>query len=374
MRAPRVLFFIPGLNVGGAERHMVDLRVRLDRLGFDTHLLVYGPRRSAAILEHPGARDPVLLDLRGMSDPLGWLRVRAELRRTAPDVIVAINQTPLVVATVTRLLGGTSARIACIFHSTLLRRNEARRVFLFRLACRLAEALVFVSANQKRYWVGRGLACRAMPVILNGVDFARFEHGDRGAMRAPLGFAADDTVAGLVAAFRPEKDHAIFLQALALLHRKGRPVKGLLVGDGPTRAQCERLADDLGLRDHVVFAGEQADVRAYMAACDVGVLCSSLVETFSLSAIEYLAMGVPMVMSRVGGATEIVSDGVNGFLFDPGKVGDFADKLERACEPDMRARLAGAARASIAHLSIEDMVAHYADLLGTLAGEGRTRR
>lgn len=371
MTGPRVLFFVPGLNVGGAERHATDLRVRLEARGFETQLLVFGRRRSEVILAHPGARDAVLLDLRGMSDPRGWWRLRAQLRRTRPDVVVAVNQTPLIAAVAVRLLGGLPARIACVFHSTVLLRKEERRVALFRWASRFAEALVFVSANQKRHWTGRGLRCARMPVILNGVDLDRFDRAgqDRAAARASLGLGEHAVVAGLVATFRPEKDHATFLRALALLRDRGCAMKGLLVGDGPTRDACERLADRLGLRDLVVFAGERADVRPAMAACDVGVLCSVAVETFSLSAIEFLAMGVPMVMSRVGGASEIVEEGVNGLMFEPGDVEGLARALETAAAD--RARLAAAARSSVGHLSVEAMVERYVDLLRSLVRDKR---
>lgn len=367
-RAIRILFFVPGLAMGGAERHTVELRSALDACGFETHLLVFGRRRSPTILEHPGARDAVLLDLRGMSSVTGWRRVRSAIGGIAPDIIVAVNQTPLIVSAVMRACGVTHAKIMCIFHSTTLRANEARRVVLFRWAARVADALVFVSQTQKTYWSARGLTGKRMPVILNGIDMQRFDGQGLGrpAVRAALGCGDGDLAVGLVATFRPEKDHPTFLRAIARLRRRGDIVKAVLVGDGPTRPACERLVEELGIQDDVVFVGEQADVRPYMAACDVGVLCSTHVETFSLAAIEFLALGVPMLMSRIGGATEIVSEGVNGHLFGPGEVEELATHLHALAEPIVRRRLASSARASVAHLTTERMVSHYVDLLRIL--------
>lgn len=369
MTKPTILFLIPGLNVGGAERHTLDLRVSLEQRGFPTALVVHGRRRSATLLAHPGARDAVLLDLKGMSDPVGWLRVRAEVRRHRPDVIVGINQMPLVVAVTTRLMRGTSAKVVCIFHTTVLRENELNRFFLFRWALRLADALDFVSANQKAYWRQHGLSCPRMPVILNGIDATRFgsANQDRDAMRARFSFAAEDIVIGLVAAFRPEKNHELLISALLALQGRGRTFKLLFVGDGPTRPKNEKRLSELGLADLVVFAGEQSDVRAYMSACDLGVLCSNAVETFSLAAIEFLAVGVPMIMSRVGGATEIIQNEVNGFLVEAGSAADLADKIEAATEPEVLPRLRSAARASVSHLSSDAMAAKYSDLLEQLS-------
>ena len=358
------MFIVPGLPIGGAERHTVDLRARLDRLGFTTHLLVHGPRRSPSMLAHPGAANATFLDLKGMSDIRGWFQVRAALKRARPDVIVAVNQTPLIVAAFIRLLGGVRSRVFCIFHTTLLRKNEKRMFFLFRWALRVSDVLVFVSQNQSQYWKARGLKCREDAVVLNGIDidYFRLDPRERQERRRSLWFEDRDIVVGLSATFRVEKSHETLIKALASTTRRGLPIKLLLIGDGPTKGSIEDMVREAGLGESVVFVGEMSDVRPFLAACDVGVLCSVAVETFSLSALEFLAMGVPMIMSRIGGATEIVTDGENGFLFEAGDVDGLAEKLALICDRATLDRLSENARPSVERLAIGNMVENYAKL------------
>jgi glycosyltransferase involved in cell wall biosynthesis len=362
---PRILFFIPGLNVGGAERHTIGLREQLADRGIPSSLLVHGPRRSPAIVERSGAKGVVQLDIKGMSDLRGWFRVYRAIRQFSPEVIVAVNQTPLIVAVVVRLLGGTRARIACVFHTTILRESERKRFFLFRWAVNLADLLIYVSANQMAYWKDRKLKCKKQVVILNGIDFSYFNPSlaERVATRRQLGFDEADIVIGMVAAFRPEKKHEHLIEAIKALRDQGLPVKALLVGEGSTLAPTKALVDHLSIGEFVVFAGEHRDVRPYINACDAGILCSNAVETFSLSALEFLALGVPMLMSRIGGASEIVTDGVNGFLFDPDNVSDLTAKIRSIIDPALRARLAASARQSIKELSLDNMTRQYVEIL-----------
>ncbi len=348
------------------------VRDQLRKRGFDTTLLVYGPLRSEVILRLPGAESPIGLGRNGMSDLMGWGVVWRELRRQDADVIFAINQTPAIVSALLRLAGGTRARIACVFHTTLLSRTEETRLPLFKMAARLLDAMVYVSVNQKRYWEGRGLRSRRNLAIVNGVDVSHYASyaEDNAEPKRKLGFEPSDVVFGLVAAFRPEKNHGQLVEAAARLRQEGIRAKVLFVGDGPTRADTQAKAAALGLAEHVVFAGEQSDVRPWIAAADAGVLCSTSVETFSLAALEVLASGVPMIMSNIGGASEIVEDGVNGYLFEAGNTEQLVERLRTIAAAETRQRMRRAARPSVERYNVDRMIAAYESLALELAAEG----
>src|ERR1700722_4651092 len=123
-----------------------------------------------------------------------------------------------------------------------------------------------------------------------------------------LGFEPGDYVIGLCAHFRPQKNHCQLIDAIRILRSRGYPAKALLVGSGPTQSLVEQYAKKSGLLEHIVFAGLQQDVRPYTSVFDVGVLCS-LYEAAPLATLEMMAMGLPVVVSNVGGAAEIVRDG-----------------------------------------------------------------
>lgn len=371
----KVLFLLSGLSVGGAERHTVTVRAALARRGIPTSLIAVGARRSEVIASLPGAEDAEQLNVKGMSSLSGWITLWRALRRSDATVIVCVNQAPLVSAAFLRLVLGTRAKIVCVFHTTVLRPSDRLRLPLFRIGTGLADALVYVSRNQSAYWRARRLWCRRQAVIQNGIDLDRFraDPAARAATRQRLGIADDEILVGLVAAFRPEKNHAQLLQVVREARDRGARTKVLFVGDGETRPATERLVNALGLDQVVIFAGERSDVRPWMSACDCGVLCSDAVETFSLAAIEFLASGVPMLMSDIGGASEIVDHGTNGFLFEVGNAQDFTDCLLKAADPVIRERLRAHAARSVQCFSEERMIDAYVSLLQAVSAGSRPR-
>jgi glycosyltransferase involved in cell wall biosynthesis len=144
----------------------------------------------------------------------------------------------------------------------------------------------------------------------------------------------------------PAKDLGVLLRALVAV-----PDATLtLVGDGADRPSLEALASELGVTARVRFLGARPrkEVLGLMAAADAVVLTSAW-ENFPHGLVEALAMGTPVVATRVGGVPEIVADGENGLLVPPGDPAAFADAVNRLLEgAELRARLAGAAAASVA--------------------------
>ena len=172
-----------------------------------------------------------------------------------------------------------------------------------------------------------------------------------------------------MAGLRRENNHVELIRAGGQLLARGARPTLLIVGDGETRAQIEQEARAVGVQDHVVFTGVQHDVRPYVVACDVCVLCSST-ETFSLATLEILALGTPMVSSRVGAQEDIITPGVNGLLYRSGDVDALADALWRMREPGLRDAMAQAARPSVLRYGVEPMVDRYEALMRGLAGRG----
>lgn len=144
----------------------------------------------------------------------------------------------------------------------------------------------------------------------------------------------------------------------------------ILVGDGPDRAWLEGLARDSGAADRIVFRGSLArrDALAVVAGSEAALLTSAW-ENFPHSAVEALAVGVPVVSTAVGGVPEIVHDGVNGLLVPVGDVEAVAGAIDRILlEPGLRERLVAGSRASIAELSVDRV---YGRLEAVLEGVAR---
>jgi glycosyltransferase involved in cell wall biosynthesis len=360
---PRLLFFIPTLGVGGAERHTVDLIERLRARDFDCSIVVHTSISSPVMTATAGADGATFLNARGLSEFGGWLRLWRLLRARRPDIVVAVNQTPLIATAVEKIAFATRAKLACIFHTTTLQGFEAYQERYFRWAAKFTDMMIYVGMNQAARWRNAGVRARASVVIRNGVDFSRFSlnRDARGATRARLGIAPDAYLIGIVAAFREEKNHVELVAALEKTRAAGILAHAMMVGDGPTKAATIALAERLGIRDRITLVEEQSDVTPYMTACDVGVLCST-VETFPLSALEFLSLGVPMISADNGGGPEIVRENENGLLYRPGDVGGLARAIVEMSDPRRRGDLASRARSSVAERGVETMADAYADV------------
>lgn len=359
----KILFVINTPLVGGAERHTFDLSRSLNALGFDSG--VFAMKRGA-IESYDGGRLLLPTLGTGLRERIGELR--RELESGRYDLVVGVNERPIVAAFFARRAARAAPPIVGILHSTILRnwREMLLQHLHFPIFSRI-DGLIFISENQRRFWLGRGMSPRRQATIINGVDIERYSPRERTSHRAEtrarLGLRDEDYVIGLSAVFRPEKNHLQLMDAVARLRDEGVKAKVLLIGDGPMRAAIEARVAALNLGESVIMPGMASDVRPYVAATDLGVNCSLSIETLSLSALEILAMGAPMVMSDIGGASEII-DGENGILFPPGDDDALLAALRHFASAATREAAGKAARARVeAHFDHRAMVVAYAECL-----------
>lgn len=148
----------------------------------------------------------------------------------------------------------------------------------------------------------------------------------------------------------PEKGQAGLLQAFAQLREKHTGLRLKLVGDGPDRASLEALAQEMRIADGVTFAGRlpEGETLAEIACADLLVL-SSFLEGLPIVLMEAMAVGIPVIASRVAGIPELVEDAETGLLFTPSNWDELASRVDRLLgNEDLRARLAEKARAKVA--------------------------
>jgi glycosyltransferase involved in cell wall biosynthesis len=361
----KVLLLLEDLAVGGAQRHSVTLAMAL------------ASDPSVEFLGFSGEQSPLFLGkglnarslmLRGMWRPSSWSRVNRNIDISNPHVILSVNQIASIVALGSRVLGLHSRRVVVVFHTTEIK-NVAGwvRTVPFVLLSWFADRIVFVSKNQREFWLKRGMPRSKSLAIVNGIDVSLYmppSASEKSSAKRALGFSESDFVIGSVAVFRPEKNHSQLLTALQALRLEGISAKLLLVGDGPCRGQVEKQAHQMGMKHAVLFAGMQADVRPYLSAMDVKVLSSKSVETLSIAALEAMAMAVPVVLSRIGGATEIVVEGETGMTFPSGDTDALVSCLRQVSGPGVGRRMGGQARIRAEeNFNFGQMVQSYRDIL-----------
>ena len=361
MRPPGLLFIVNSLELGGAEKQVVTLLNHLPPGRFRLHLAYL--KRSERLLPQ---LDTSRLDALVCCDIDRGVERRAV--RQLRDLIETHHIDALVCTNTYSMLYGFLARraarrerpkLATVFHTTLLRTlKEKAQMLLYTRLFKRSDLLVYVCENQRDYWRDRGLRAAADAVVHNGIDVDYFSDlqtpQQKLEMRRGLGFSPEDYVIGLCSSLRPEKAHGDLLQAIARLRSQGTPAKGLFIGDGAERPAIEAQAAALGLRDHVVITGLQRDVRPYIGCCDVMTLVSHSIETFSLAALESMALRKPLVMSDIGGASEQVLHGQTGFLFEPGDIDALTTHLQSLASQTLQSQMGSAAQRRVRQLFTVD--------------------
>jgi len=308
-------------------------------------------------------------------DPVAALRLYRHMRIDPPDVVFLLDHhNAMLWGRVAALMAGVPG-VVVASHATGLfggRRN-------FRLSDRwlfeFTDRVVALGPTHARYLVEtEGVSPGKIAIIENGIPVGEFADsgGDAGidALRDELQVEPGDKVVMMVAALRPEKAHEVFLESASLLRASRNGVKFLVVGDGPRRAELEEMSTRLGLDESVRFLGVRADVARLLHLADVVTLPSHpAVETLPLSVLEAMAAGVPVVATRVGSLPEIIEDGHNGVLIEPGDPASLAGAIAGIIDDPERSRaMAAAARDVVeSRYSVEPMVAAYASLFQSLA-------
>jgi L-malate glycosyltransferase len=359
----RLVFVTGSLVHGGAERHTITLANRLAERGHECHA-VYVKNDPSQLGRYRGMASTTCLEARRYFD-FGALRTLSGLLAAVrPTHVVGANQYALLYASLAARAAAPQAPLVATFHTTrLFKTKEWLKMLYYRPFFWRADCLVFVCAAQARYWKRRQVFARRTEVIHNGVDLEHWKPVDAGALRRILGFRDADLVVGMSAVLRPEKNHLQLVDAIARLRRRGIAARALLIGDGPMRAAIEARVTRLGIGAHVAITGAQQDVRPLVSACDALAVCSTS-ETFSLAALEAMALGRPVVHADIGGAAEMVRPGREGFLFPVGDTPALVERLAELADPAARARLGQQARETVAtRFSEREMVDRYEQVL-----------
>ncbi len=373
----RVLHVITALNGGGAEMMLHHLLRASDPEMTQEVVSLTDRGIVGDQIEQLGVRTHAL-GMRRVPSPARMLRLVRLIDDFRPDVVQTwMYHADLLGGLAARLAGG--ARIFWGLHNGTLDSRKTRRTTRWtvalcaRLSHRIPDGIVSVSRAARDLHVRSGYDARKFVFIPNGFDLAQFRPSvvTRREVRQELRLDEAATVIGLIARVDPQKDHATFIRAAALVARRRTDVRFLLCGDGatPENGDLFRTISETGLPDRFLLLGRRRDVPRIMNAIDVGTLSSAYGEAFPLAIGEAMASGVPCVVTDLGDCAHLVGD--TGRVVRPRDAEALARALDElvAIGPEGRRRLGVAARERIAeHFSLPRIVEAYAALYrGTLA-------
>jgi glycosyltransferase involved in cell wall biosynthesis len=350
-RRLRVVHCIDSLASGGTELNAVRTVEQLDRDRFELALVTFaedGPLRS----RYERAGVPIhsfpVPNLYGIAAARQIGGLSRFLRAWRADVVHSHDCYNNMFATLAARLAGVPLVIASRrWHHALPRRGFAagNRLAYRQLAhVTLANSVAVANILANEDSVPRGRIVM-VPNFLEEEAFTQPTAAERGAAREALGVPADSVVIGCVANLRPEKDHAMLLEAFAALRSRHPAVHLVLIGDGPEGPALRNAANRLGIADVVHFAGHRPNRPNPHAWFDVSVLCSRH-EGFPNTVIEAMAAARPVVATAVGGVPDAITDGESGVLVPPGDAERLATTLDHLLGDAPRAAQLGAVAAA----------------------------
>jgi glycosyltransferase involved in cell wall biosynthesis len=305
------------------------------------------------------------------------------LRRERPAILHTHGAKAGAVGRLAALLAGRSRPpvIVHTFHGHVLEGyfsplRSSLFTWIERILARVTTRLIVVSEEVGRALIRMKIADVArIEVVPLGFDLERFVVSDeerkklREALRSELSIPLDRSIVTFVGRVVPIK-RVDRLLAIAHRIREHEDVHLLIVGDGELRPQLESSMAARALGDRITWTGFRRDLTAIYCASDVVALTSDN-EGTPVSLIEAQAAGVPVVTTDVGGARDVVEDGVNGRVLDPGDESGMADAItEILRDPHLAFRFAVAGRThSLSRFTLARLVRDIDDLYTRLLAE-----
>jgi glycosyltransferase involved in cell wall biosynthesis len=323
-----IVQILPELNQGGVERGTVELSRELVKRGHQSTVISAGGSQTGQITKDGGRH--ILLDVCS-KNPLTFmprvLKLKAELLKLNPDILHARSRIPawlsyfankrLKIPFVTTVHGFNSVSR----YSAIMTKGD--RVIYGSTAIRDYVLKNYPVDESRLRYVPRGIDMDYFDPAKTDESFIR-KFKDKHQL-------SGKTIITIVGRITEWKGHETFIRALAQVQKQNPDVVGVVAGGiwhGKENyfQTLEKLAADL--RADIRFVGSQSQVREIYSLSNLVVsAASSKAETFGRTAAEALAMNVPVVASAQGGSTDILLDGINGFLFTPGDANDLAAKI-----------------------------------------------
>lgn len=321
----KILHVITSLQIGGAEKLMVDLLPRLRDLGNEVVLLLFDGTRTPFYeeLEKSGIKVHYLSIGGNVYNPLNIFRLIKFIKRY--DIVHTHNTACQYYMPLAKIISQAKCKLITTEHSSNNRRRNSRIFrYLDKFIYKKYQSIISISEDASdalKNFIGKNYN---ITTIENGINLSKFQslrHSD---------FTESERIITMVAGFREAKDQDTLIRAISLLTDE---YKLWLVGDGERREILENLVKELNLSDRVKFWGISNDIPKILEESHIIVL-SSHWEGLSLSSIEGMASGRPFIASDVDGLREIV-DG-HGILFPHQNSEYLANEIKSLCKNSER--------------------------------------
>ena len=320
----RVLHIINNLNIGGAEKLLVETLPLYESFGVQVEVLLLTKVDSpfVSVIEESFKGNIYYSGLNSVCNPYQILKIKDFIQQGNYDVVHAHLFPTLYWVSLAKTFWSIKTPVVFTEHST---HNKRLDKFVFRAIDRCIyrkyQKILAITPQVKQVLVQKlNISPEKVEVVYNGVEVDKYKQAI--AYGEGTFFEKEAIILMQVSRFQAAKDQKTVIRALALLPQK---YKLLLVGDGETKIECENLVQALSLQERVQFLGSRVDIPKLLKTATV-VIQSSHWEGFGLVAVEAMAAGKPIIASDVVGLRDIVSG--YGLLFQKGNESQLAKEIE----------------------------------------------
>ena len=319
-----ILHLIETGGPGGAENVLINLAANLDDKRFKSIVLLCKEGWLYDELVRRGI-ETYIFEESGFFDFAFLTRFVFLVRNKKISVIHAHEFLMSMYASVAGLL--TSKPVVTTMHGKYYYWEKARRRLIMRFISRFSH-MVSVSKELRSFISEKvGISPERIQTIYNGIDLKKYTcHKPNGEIRLQLRLNGKCKVITTVGNLYPVKGHIYLLKAIPEVIRRYPDVVFLFAGRGDEENNLKQAASELGVSDNIRFLGFRSDIPELLSLTDIFVL-PSLAESLPLSVLEALAMGIPSIVTNVGGNSEIIENNTTGFIVPPADSKSIAEKI-----------------------------------------------
>ncbi len=322
----RILHIIDSLNIGGTERQCLETVKRMNGAKYNVHLVTL--EKKGVLLDEIIEANVPLTEFK-ISDafykPKSLLQI-IKLARFMKKNKFHIVQTYGFYSTLPGIL---AAKLAGVPVTIAAKRDMSELISRFqknveKVLWRFCDKIVVNAKGIMNYLIDKeGIQKEKIITIYNGVDLEQFDSQSENIGDQPV-----TVIVGMVANFRPQKDHSSFLKAAEIVLKEKNDVEFALIGSGVFEDKMKEYAQQLSIQNNVNFYGKKTAKELYDVAKQftISVLASTNEGTPNVI-LEAMALGIPVIANPSGGVSELIEDGINGYLFPYKRADLLAEKI-----------------------------------------------